>query len=154
MFAHGTGAPLDRVLAAARSVPTMLPPVRIAVRRYIDGAVHSATNADVLAGTGIDRAIVVTGSPDGAEGIDALWNAVLDGELRALTAAGVEAVVLARRWRRPRRDGSRPDEPRDRTARGASGAPPRARAGSAARTRGRPDQRTRSDVRMVPRTTV
>jgi NTE family protein len=94
VFDHAAGAPLDRALAAARSVPLLLPPVRIGGRRYIDGAVHSATNADVLADAGVDRALVIIGSPERAEGLDALWNHVLQDELEQLAAAGVDVVVL------------------------------------------------------------
>jgi NTE family protein len=94
VFDRAADVPLDRAVAAARSVPVMFPPVRIGGRRYIDGAVHSATNADVLAGAGLHRVVVITGSPAGADGLDALWNAVLARELDVLAAAGVETVVL------------------------------------------------------------
>ena len=38
-------------MAASRAVPGLLPPVRIGGRRFIDGSLGSATNAD-LAGPG------------------------------------------------------------------------------------------------------
>jgi NTE family protein len=93
-FGPDAGAPLDRAVAAARSVPVMLPPVRIGGRAFIDGAVRSATNADLLADAGVDVAVIVTGSPEAATGLDALWNRVLDAELQILERAGVETVLV------------------------------------------------------------
>jgi NTE family protein len=45
-----SGVPLDRAVAASCAVPAVYPPVTIGGRRYMDGGVRSATNADLAAG--------------------------------------------------------------------------------------------------------
>jgi NTE family protein len=73
VFDAGSGVPLARAVAASRAVPTLRPPVRIGDRRFIDGALGSATNADLLIG----RAIVVAPfAPD-----DPLWAPPLRDEV-------------------------------------------------------------------------
>jgi NTE family protein len=47
----GSGVPLDRAIAASCAVPAVYPPVTIGGRRYIDGGIRSATNADLAAGS-------------------------------------------------------------------------------------------------------
>jgi NTE family protein len=46
----GSGVPLGRAVAASCAVPAVYPPVTIGGRRYMDGGVRSATNADLAAG--------------------------------------------------------------------------------------------------------
>lgn len=46
----GSGAPLDRAVAASCAVPGMFPPVTIGGSRYLDGGVRSITNADLATG--------------------------------------------------------------------------------------------------------
>jgi NTE family protein len=94
VFDRAAGVPLDRAVAAASSVPMLLPPVTIGSRTCIDGAVHSATNADVLSAAGLDRVVVITGSPADGDGLDALWNVVLERELDLLASTGVDTVLL------------------------------------------------------------
>jgi NTE family protein len=47
----GSGVPLDRAVAASCAVPAVYPPVTINGRRYMDGGIRSATNADLAAGS-------------------------------------------------------------------------------------------------------
>jgi NTE family protein len=47
---RGSGVPLDRAVAASCAVPAIYPPVTIGGRRYMDGGIRSATNADLAAG--------------------------------------------------------------------------------------------------------
>jgi NTE family protein len=47
---RGSGVPLDRAVAASCAVPAVYPPVTIDGRRYMDGGIRSATNADLAAG--------------------------------------------------------------------------------------------------------
>jgi NTE family protein len=47
----GSGVRLDRAVAASCAVPAVYPPVTIGGRRYIDGGIRSATNADLAAGS-------------------------------------------------------------------------------------------------------
>ena len=46
----GSGVRLDRAVAASCAVPAVYPPVTIDGRRYMDGGIRSATNADLAAG--------------------------------------------------------------------------------------------------------
>src|SRR5215472_9914566 len=46
----GSGVPLDRAVAASCAVPAVYPPVTIGGRRYMDGGIRSATNADLAGG--------------------------------------------------------------------------------------------------------
>jgi NTE family protein len=47
----GSGVRLDRAVAASCAVPAVYPPVTIGGRRYMDGGIRSATNADLAAGS-------------------------------------------------------------------------------------------------------
>jgi NTE family protein len=51
-------ADLGSAVAASSAVPSMFEPVRIGPNEYIDGAVHSTTNADLVAPLGFDAVIV------------------------------------------------------------------------------------------------
>lgn len=94
--------PLHLAVAASCAVPGYFAPVRIAGRSYIDGGVHSATNAAILRGSGVDLAVVI--SPMSG---DAGWRPgffatarrystrVLDREVRALHKAGIRTLVFA-----------------------------------------------------------
>jgi NTE family protein len=52
-----SGAPLPLAVASSCCVPCVFPPVEIGGRHYIDGGVHSITNADLAAGH--DRVVIV-----------------------------------------------------------------------------------------------
>ena len=61
------GAPESDVgsaVAASCAIPGYYAPVHIAGERYIDGGAHSTTNADLLAGRGLD--LVIVSAPMGA----------------------------------------------------------------------------------------
>jgi NTE family protein len=47
----GSGVPFDRAVAASCAVPAVYPPVTVGGRRYMDGGIRSATNADLAAGS-------------------------------------------------------------------------------------------------------
>jgi NTE family protein len=93
-FRATDGIALERAVAASRAIPGMRPPVTIAGRAYIDGAVGSATNADLAAGAG--RVVVVSPTPaDPPPGtLFAIWNAALDREIAALKRAGSEVLLI------------------------------------------------------------
>jgi NTE family protein len=57
VFTRGDGVPLGDAVAASCAVPGVWPPVTILGRRYIDGGMRSATNADLVAGA--DRVVIV-----------------------------------------------------------------------------------------------
>ncbi|MGW2771063.1 patatin-like phospholipase family protein [Streptomyces olivaceoviridis] len=50
VFDRASGAPLPSAVAASTAFPGVYPPITINGRRYMDGALHSATNARLAAG--------------------------------------------------------------------------------------------------------
>jgi NTE family protein len=94
-------APIHLAVAASCAVPGYFAPVRIGGRSYIDGGVHSPTNAAVLRGAGLDLVVVV--SPmSGAAGWRPDFHVatrrhsarLLKREVAALDAAGIRTVVF------------------------------------------------------------
>jgi NTE family protein len=57
VFDRDSGVALLEAVAASCAVPLVWPPISIGARRYIDGGVRSATNADLA--SGCDRVVVV-----------------------------------------------------------------------------------------------
>ncbi|WP_030921437.1 patatin-like phospholipase family protein [Streptosporangium amethystogenes] len=51
VWERDSGAPLVSAVASSCAVPCVFPPVEIGGRRYMDGGVRSATNADLAAGS-------------------------------------------------------------------------------------------------------
>ena len=93
-FGAGDGVPLAAALAASRAIPGLLPPITIGGRSYIDGAVGSATNADLAAGAA--SAIVVTPTPADPppNTLFALWDAALEYELHQLETGGTRVSLI------------------------------------------------------------
>jgi NTE family protein len=90
-------------VAASCAIPSFFAPVIIDGDRYVDGGVHSPTNADLVAGLGLD--LVVISSP------------------MSVAHAGHHVPTHPRR---PRRDGSQCDGPVARRRRHSSGSSVRA----------------------------
>ena len=99
-FAHDVESvrPADAV-AASCAIPVLARPVRIGRHRYVDGGVHSPTNADGPAGHGLDLVIVL--SPMGHAWSDTskspsrrLAQRRLRREVRTLRASGVEVQIV------------------------------------------------------------
>ena len=63
MLDAAAGVRRERAVAASRAVPVLLPQITVAGRRCIDGALGSATSADVLADSAAARVIVITPVP-------------------------------------------------------------------------------------------
>lgn len=87
-------------VAASCAVPAFFAPVEIDGRRYVDGGVRSPTNADLLAGRGLDLVVVsapMSAAPGAARG---LWATASRGWSRRLLARekdrlrGEETAVL------------------------------------------------------------
>src|SRR5204862_6401656 len=77
------GAPeatVAQAVAASCAIPGYYRPVEIAGDRYVDGGAHSPTNADLLAGQGLD--LVLVSSPMSA-GFD-VFRPAPDGALRGV----------------------------------------------------------------------
>lgn len=92
-------APVHLAVAASCAVPGYFAPVRIGRHLYVDGGVHSATNAAVLRSAGVGLAVVVapmSGSPGWRQDLTAAMRRFaqrhLDREVRALRAAGIRTV--------------------------------------------------------------
>lgn len=58
-FAADGEADIQQAVRASCSVPGVSPPVTIAGRRYVDGAVYSSTSADLMIGAGVNEVIVL-----------------------------------------------------------------------------------------------
>jgi NTE family protein len=88
--------PLARAVAASRAIPTVDPPVPVAGLRCIDGAIGSATNADLALCTGARTIFISSGLSDPpAPGTpEPLWAQALAREVEALEADGREVVVM------------------------------------------------------------
>jgi len=96
------GAPfalLSDAVAASCAIPSYFAPVPIGTRHYIDGGVHSPTNADVLTHAGLDVVIIVSpmsaahGASRGADaGVRWALHRRLEREIRRLRAQGTTVV--------------------------------------------------------------
>ena len=94
--------PIHQAVAASCAVPGYFAPVRIGGRSYIDGGVHSPTNAAVLRGAGLGVVVIISpmsGPAGWRPDIHAAGRRhsarLLAREVRALEAEGVRTVVFA-----------------------------------------------------------
>lgn len=92
-------APLGRAVAASCAIPGYFKPVEIGGVQYLDGGVHSPTNADVLRGEQLDLVVVVSSMSaahgrSGGPGAGIRWatHRRLEKEVARLRAAGTEVV--------------------------------------------------------------
>ena len=175
------GAPPARLAAAVLAscaIPGYFQPVDIGGTEYVDGGVHSATNADVLRSEGLDVVVVISsmsaahGSANGADGwIRRTVHRRMEREIARLQEAGAVGDQpgarrrvapghgAARHGRGPRPAGDRgrlrgdpradPRHPRPRLARAArSPPPPPADPGTAGPPRGRLRARGKPEGRV------
>jgi NTE family protein len=94
--------PIHLAVAASCAVPGYFAPVRIGGHTYVDGGVHSPTNAALLRRSGLDLAVIVSPMSGPAGPRLSVYAAsrrhsarLLRHEVRALEAAGVRTVVFA-----------------------------------------------------------
>lgn len=94
---------VGQAIAATSAVPLLFRPVTIGADRFIDGATHSPTNADLLGTAALDVAVIL--SPMSGKRSDLTlprpdhllrlrYHHRLEIERRALTDAGIEVHVL------------------------------------------------------------
>ena len=95
-------APIHLAVGASCAVPGYFAPVQIGRHSYIDGGVHSPTNAAILRGSGLDLIIIISpmsGSAEWRHGVFAVARRhaahLLHREVKALEAAGIRTVVFA-----------------------------------------------------------
>ena len=87
------GEPLHRAIAGSCTVPGQSAPLELGGALHIDGGVWSSTNADLLAGCGVENALALSPMA-GAMGLGRAQAARLASETDALGAIGVEALGL------------------------------------------------------------
>jgi len=97
--------PVGTAVTASCAVPGVFAPVEVEYARYVDGGVVSPTNADVLAGEGLDLVVVVAPmgleAPGGVGGLlrpdlpfRLLLRALLVTEVRKLRSSGTPTFVV------------------------------------------------------------
>jgi NTE family protein len=86
---------------ASSAIPAIYTPVRIGEREYVDGAVHSSTNADLVAMLGFDLVIVSsvkTAIPEDRSWLTdperAWFSTKLDNEVATVRSKGTPVVVI------------------------------------------------------------
>jgi NTE family protein len=84
---------LARAVASSCSVPGIFPPITLNGRRYIDGGMRSATNADVARGHDITFVVALRIAAGAGPAADAL-RVQLDGEMAILREEGRRAELL------------------------------------------------------------
>ena len=90
-WTKASGVPLVRAIASSCCVPGIFPPITINGRRYIDGGMKSATNADLASGYEKVVIVSVTAGMERASALPALAERAkrrMDEELGAITSAG------------------------------------------------------------------
>ena len=95
MWNRESGVSLACAVGSSCSVPGIFPPVTIRGRRYMDGGMRSATNADMA--KGCDLVFVVALSLGAAAGPNPMAEAFrrrLDGELDVLRSAGSRVELI------------------------------------------------------------
>ena len=83
--------------AASSAVPGLLAPVTIDGAEHVDGAVHSATNLDLLAGMGYDRVVVaspMSGAADWRQPARAYHTRLLQREADAVRRTATDVVLI------------------------------------------------------------
>ena len=94
VWSAGSEIPLVQGVASSCSVPGVYPPITIKGRRYIDGGMRSATNADLAKGHDLVAVVQVqVASPDPA--ISERMRRPLEAEIAALREAGARVETIA-----------------------------------------------------------
>ncbi|MGH3745364.1 MAG: patatin-like phospholipase family protein [Mycobacteriales bacterium] len=102
VFDGTSGVQVADAVAASSAVPAYMEPVDLHGERYVDGSTHAPTNADVLAGAGLDVVVVSAPMSPPAQGVQLArdlpvrWWAArhLRHEVQALVRAGTRVVAL------------------------------------------------------------
>ena len=94
---------IGKAVQASSAIPAFFEPVRIDGDEYVDGGVHSPTNADLVAGLGLD--LVIVSSPMSAHRSALLWyrpgsllrgyhGSLLRREIAAVKRSGTPVLVF------------------------------------------------------------
>ncbi len=90
-------ATVGQAVAASSAVPGLLAPVEIDGADHVDGAVHSPTNLDLVAGLGFDRVVVsapMAGRAGWRQAARAYHGQLLRREAATVRARGTEVVLI------------------------------------------------------------
>lgn len=94
-------APVGVAVQASSSIPGFFRPVEHAGRRFVDGAVHSPTNADLLADGDFDIVVIVSPMSETRGGTAPSWPGVrglhaqqLANEVRRIREAGTDVITF------------------------------------------------------------
>ena len=97
----GHDAPIGVAVQASSSIPGFFRPVEHGKRRYVDGAVHSPTNADLLADAGLDAVVIISPMSATRRGHGPAWRSLrplhaqqLATEVKALRSRGIEVITF------------------------------------------------------------
>ncbi len=98
---EGVDAPVGVAVQASSSIPGFFRPVEHAGRRYVDGAVHSPTNADLLADAEFDLVVIVSpmsetrgGRGPSLPGLRGVQARQLASEVNRIRATGTDVVTF------------------------------------------------------------
>ncbi|MET7683758.1 patatin-like phospholipase family protein [Streptomyces sp. NPDC005423] len=114
VFGRDSGVSLLDAVGASCAVPGVWPPVTIEGRRFIDGGVHSTTNAHLA--EGYDRVVVLAPMPRGGGPL-----ASASDQARRLAERGARTLVVAPSEEARRSFGSNPLDPAVRAAAARAG---------------------------------
>ncbi|MBS0332963.1 MAG: patatin-like phospholipase family protein [Proteobacteria bacterium] len=93
LWTQGSGVGVSRAVASSCSVPGVYPPVTLNGRRYIDGGMRSATNADIALGHELVLILALRLGANGG-GVGDRIAARLDEEVESLKEGGATAIVI------------------------------------------------------------
>lgn len=86
-WSKASGVPLDRAVASSCAVPGIFPPITIDGRRYMDGGMRSAANADLAAGH--EKVVLIS-----VIGKASVLGAMNEAEISHLRETGTEVEVI------------------------------------------------------------
>ena len=89
VWSEESGIPLIRAVASSCAVPGIFPPVTINGRRYMDGGMRSATNADLA--KGYEVVVIVSMS---SQALPEVFRRPMEREVEILKAAGSRVEVI------------------------------------------------------------
>jgi NTE family protein len=89
---RSSGVALAQAVASSCTVPGMFPPVTIGDRRYIDGGVRSASNADLARGHELVAVVAPIGASE--QGIGALARRQIDAEVATLRGSDSDVELI------------------------------------------------------------
>ncbi|HLG96154.1 MAG TPA: patatin-like phospholipase family protein [Bryobacteraceae bacterium] len=89
-----SGVSLGRAVASSCSVPGIFPPVTLRGRRYMDGGMRSATNADLAKGHDIVFVLALTVAAAAASPIGDIFRRRLEEELDTVRSSGGRVALI------------------------------------------------------------